>query len=86
MLLDIYFDLSLLSIVLYCTFIGLLGALIQYLSHPRYSTNIPDVGYGRGFWGYLKNNVGFFIHQKTWMLQGYEKVIPKRRRFSLALV
>ncbi|KAI1121476.1 ent-kaurene oxidase [Nemania abortiva] len=51
----------------------LMGILLQYISHPRYPDEIPDVGYGRGFLGYLKNNIGYFIYQRKWILEGYQK-------------
>ncbi|KAI1082131.1 ent-kaurene oxidase [Whalleya microplaca] len=61
------------SIVLCCVLCGILGFVIDYTILPRFPDAIPSVGYGRGFWGHIRSNIGYFTSQRRWIRDGYNK-------------
>lgn len=80
------------SPVYHFTYTNILTTALVYLTvsiaysfwrAPRYPTNLPWVGHGKGWWASLSNTFGAFTNSKRWLDEGYNKYSKNGQSFVL---
>ncbi|RYP42598.1 hypothetical protein DL767_000122 [Monosporascus sp. MG133] len=60
-----------------CVLLVIAGFVLDYATLPRFPEDMPAVGYGRGLWAHLRNNIAYFSSQRAWINDGYVKYSKK---------
>lgn len=58
----------------YGTLFLVVSFVYDFASQPRYPSEIPMLGHGRGWWAKVRNSVDYFTKHQSWISEGYTKV------------